>query len=137
MPYVLVCIICLYAFAHYVPTCLYILRTHVLAYLCILRAYVPDVSLLANVYAYLATIFWVCHGFTRLCTFMFYKASFLFAICFYVPRLIQVAILLWVWHKLKSWTWLEKLAEFYSIKITKNFLIQQLVGNKAKGRVSK
>ena len=46
MPYVLVCIICLYAFAHYVPTYLYILRTHVLAYLCILRAYVPDVSLL-------------------------------------------------------------------------------------------
>ena len=48
MPYVLVCIMCLYAFAHYVPTCLYILRTHVLEYLCILRAYVPDVSLLMH-----------------------------------------------------------------------------------------
>ena len=129
---------------HYVPICFCTLRAYVPLYftyactcislhstcLCSWRAF-------ANLYAYLATIFWVCHGFTCLCTFMFYKPSFLFAICFYVPRLIQVVILLWVWHKLKSWTWLEKLAEFYSIKITKNFLIQQLVGNKAKGRVSK
>ena len=46
MPYVLACIMPLYAFVHYVPTWLFILPMHVLVDLCILRAYVPDVSLL-------------------------------------------------------------------------------------------